>query len=626
MEGKKESIANKGTSRRNFLIGSGVAAGALAVGSGLLTGCTDPGIGIITTPVVKKWDYETDILVIGMGGAGAAAAIAAYDAGEGAVKVMVLEKQGPERHFSNTRMSGGQWHNPYPDGNHAHLIEYCKAMISGENCWWKYEGEQEHVSKEISELYATEVKLTKQWLLDYCDDELNESAMNQNANGNGRASFDTFPSFTEAKYGASLTMGYKEVNQADRNVPIYERPRQHVSGGEAVHRALVESGLQERRPEVEIKYLHRAIELVQRDNGEIVGALAKDLTSVNDYLGDESVAPVVAIKANIAVVLTCGGFEYNVEMRRAFQKGPGVTGWCFYGTPYNEGDGHRMAMKVGAALAKVAKSASRIEHAFPAGPGWEKTGMKMGVNSSITSSNYCIVVDNLGRRYQREDIIQSATQPWRYQFYEEAVKYDLLTMNYQRCPSWCIFDTRRFASSIASGSNISYGYVPWVSNAQALTDKWILTGNTIAQLAANIKAHPENRGLMEASELQKTIERWNEFAAPPRVQDRVDLDFDRINTQIGAIDSPPYYAVQAYPGGPNTKGGIDANAKREVLGWDMKPIPRLYTAGEIASVFKFTYQSGGNVTECMCIGRVAGRNAVTLNERWKTDAELAKEK
>jgi len=63
-----------------------------------------------------------------------------------------------------------------------------------------------------------------------------------------------------------------------------------------------------------------------------------------------------------------------------------------------------------------------------------------------------------------------------------------------------------------------------------------------------------------------------------------------------------------------------------VLGWDMKPIPRLYTAGEIASVFKFTYQSGGNVTECMCIGRVAGRNAVTLNERWKTDAELAKEK
>jgi succinate dehydrogenase/fumarate reductase flavoprotein subunit len=64
-----------------------------------------------------------------------------------------------------------------------------------------------------------------------------------------------------------------------------------------------------------------------------------------------------------------------------------------------------------------------------------------------------------------------------------------------------------------------------------------------------------------------------------------------------------------YPGGPNTKGGIDANEKRQVMDWEGNPIPRLYTAGEISSVFKFVYQSGGNLTECVVCGRLAGQNA-----------------
>lgn len=45
--------------------------------------------------------------------------------------------------------------------------------------------------------------------------------------------------------------------------------------------------------------------------------------------------------------------------------------------------------------------------------------------------------------------------------------------------------------------------------------------------------------------------------------------------------------------GPNTKGGLAANAKREVLDWDLKPIPGLYAVGEIASALKFVYQGGG---------------------------------
>ncbi|MDD4729920.1 MAG: FAD-binding protein, partial [Dysgonamonadaceae bacterium] len=85
---------------------------------------------------------------------------------------------------------------------------------------------------------------------------------------------------------------------------------------------------------------------------------------------------------------------------------------------------------------------------------------------------------------------------------------------------------------------------------------------------------------------------------------------------MGVIRKPPFYAMKLYPGGPNTKGGINADAKRRVLDWDGNPINRLFTAGEISSVFKFAYQAGGNLTECIVCGRVAGKNAAAM-PRWE---------
>ena len=78
---------------------------------------------------------------------------------------------------------------------------------------------------------------------------------------------------------------------------------------------------------------------------------------------------------------------------------------------------------------------------------------------------------------------------------------------------------------------------------------------------------------------------------------------------MGPVAKPPFYAVPLYPGGPNTKGGLRSNAQRQVLDWDDRPIPRLYTAGEISSVFQFVYSSGGNLAESITFGRIAGRNA-----------------
>jgi succinate dehydrogenase/fumarate reductase flavoprotein subunit len=141
----------------------------------------------------------------------------------------------------------------------------------------------------------------------------------------------------------------------------------------------------------------------------------------------------------------------------------------------------------------------------------------------------------------------------------------------------------------------------------AINRGWILKGDTIEKLAAKIKAFAENRKLMVADNLAKTVVKYNDACKKGK-----DEEFDRKAASLGPIDAPPYYALPLYAGGPNTKGGIAANAKREVLDWRNKPIPRLYTAGEISSALKFVYQGGGNLTECIVFGRIAGKNAAAL--------------
>ena len=41
------------------------------------------------------------------------------------------------------------------------------------------------------------------------------------------------------------------------------------------------------------------------------------------------------------------------------------------------------------------------------------------------------------------------------------------------------------------------------------------------------------------------------------------------------------------------------------------PIPRLYVAGEISSIFGHLYLEAGNITECFVGGKIAGRNAAS---------------
>ena len=59
----------------------------------------------------------------------------------------------------------------------------------------------------------------------------------------------------------------------------------------------------------------------------------------------------------------------------------------------------------------------------------------------------------------------------------------------------------------------------------------------------------------------------------------------------------------------NTQGGPRRDEKARIVRPDRTPIPRLYSAGELGSIYGYLYQGTGNIGECLAFGRIAGRNA-----------------
>jgi predicted oxidoreductase len=70
--------------------------------------------------------------------------------------------------------------------------------------------------------------------------------------------------------------------------------------------------------------------------------------------------------------------------------------------------------------------------------------------------------------------------------------------------------------------------------------------------------------------------------------------------------APPYYAVALYPVLLNTQGGPRRNARAEILDVHDRPIPGLFGAGELGSMWGPLYPGAGNLSEAL----ITGRNAV----------------
>jgi hypothetical protein len=316
----------------------------------------------------------------------------------------------------------------------------------------------------------------------------------------------------------------------------------------------------------------------------------------------------IDIKAHRAVIMTTGGFEFNETMKLNYLK---VYPTYFYGAPANTGDGHRMVMELGADLWHMNCCSARLVAKFPDFP--IAFSMEFGggnrdlrrARGQITETSKApagyIIVDRAGRRFTSENFKG-------HTLYYELALYDSQRCLYPRVPCFWVFDRRRMEGGTLplrmTGPAGPVQLYRWGKDNQPELEKgWIVQGKSIAELAGKLG--------IPRDDLVDTVRRYNDYCHKEN-----DPEFHRHASELVPLDCPPFYAVRLYPGGPNTQGGPRRDHRARVLNVDGNPIPRLYAAGEMGSIYGMLYPSGGaNLAECIAFGRIAAENAIKEEPR-----------
>jgi succinate dehydrogenase/fumarate reductase flavoprotein subunit len=533
--------------RRDFLKKMGLAATGVAA-SGAVAGCAeeaacadgqeapadaDGGSGNdFSAALPQEWDREADVVVAGTGFAGMTAAITAHDDGAG---VLILEKMSRELEGGNSKVSGNMWWTPT---DVSEGVKYIKAMSYG------------LTGDECIQALAEEMTTLNEWL-----------ASTVGVTPTPLGLFE--PEYPELPGSDSVrTWNNGGMMAVAQGAALWTPMRENVDSRG-----------------IEILYETPARELIQDPaTGQVVGIFA------------ESGGERIAIKARKAVILACGGFEFNFEMQGQF-----LPGWPVYGqgSPGNTGDGIAMAQKAGAAIWHMNNALAHVGGIVV--PEYDPVVIPL----SFPGTGY-ILVDSSGERFMNE------MRPNRHGFGHKEIlfQFDGLKQTFPQLPCYAIFDeATRLSGPLTSARRFGWfhwhmGYQWSADNSAEVEKGWIEKGETLAELAAAFGMDPNT--------LAATVDRYNEFCAAGS-----DTDFGR--QFLTALSTAPYYGVAVYPIMYNTQGGPRRNQRCQIVDPSNQPILRLYSAGELGSFWGWMYNGGGNVCECMCTGRIAARNAVAEN-------------
>ena len=89
----------------------------------------------------------------------------------------------------------------------------------------------------------------------------------------------------------------------------------------------------------------------------------------------------------------------------------------------------------------------------------------------------------------------------------------------------------------------------------------------------------------------------------------IDLNLPKSNWAT-KIDEPPYEAYPTTGGITFTFGGLKINSDAQVIGTDWRPIPGLFTCGEmVGGLFHYNYPGGAGLVSGQVFGRIAGKSA-----------------
>jgi succinate dehydrogenase/fumarate reductase flavoprotein subunit len=285
------------------------------------------------------------------------------------------------------------------------------------------------------------------------------------------------------------------------------------------------------------------------------------------------------VVAHRGIVLACGGFSSSREMQRQFV---GMDMPSFGPPGQHTGDGIKMAQDIGADLWHMNAGAAVFGYMVPAHQAsWQHR---------MPSPGY-IYVDHHGARFVDEAGLDNHAMG------KMLTQFDPVRGEYPRIPSYILFDeTTRVSGPVChvrGGYNRRFNWSQ--DNSEEIERGWIKRADTVAELAARIG--------LEASVLVATVDRYNSHC-----RTGIDEDFGRTDG-LQALESPPYYAIRAEPCLLNTQGGPRRDARSRILDVFGDPIPGLFGAGELGSIWSTLYPGSGNVSEALVFGRIAGREA-----------------
>jgi 3-oxosteroid 1-dehydrogenase len=308
-------------------------------------------------------------------------------------------------------------------------------------------------------------------------------------------------------------------------------------------------------------------------------------TALEDlHVEDDVVAGVIVtsdgqqrlLRATHGVVLGCGGFEHNAALRQQYQRAPIGADWTV-GAAANTGDGILAGERLGAAL-------DLMDDAWW-GPSIPLTGGPWFCLAERTLPGG-IMVNVRGERFMNE------AMP-----YVEAV-HKMYGGEYGRgagpganIPCWMIIDQRYRNRYVFAG----------VPPRRPFPGRWYKAGVVVR--AATVAELADKIGL-PAEALAGTVERFNGFVRDGRDADfgRGDSGYDRYygdptvkpNPCLSPIDQGPFYAITMVPGDLGTKGGLRTDVHGRVLRADGSAIDGLYAAGNVsATVMGHTYAGPG---------------------------------
>lgn len=286
-----------------------------------------------------------------------------------------------------------------------------------------------------------------------------------------------------------------------------------------------------------------------------------------------------------SVVLACGGFESNPEMRARYL-GPNWDLAKVRGTRFNQGYGHRMALEIGAAVAGHWSGAHAVQWDMNAPPYGDLT-----VGDRFQKHNYPfgVLVNARGQRFLDEGL--------DFHSYTYA-KYGHEVLRQPGLFAWQVFD-QKIVHLLREEYRIA-----------RITKE---TANTLEELA------PKLTGVDTAAVLE-TLQAYNAAPRPdvpfnPNVHDGLrtfGLPIDKTNW-AQKLDTPPFHAYGVTTGITFTFGGLKVTTDAQVEDTSGAPIPGLFAAGEIVGgLYYHNYGSGTGLVAGVTFGRIAGSGAAAF--------------